>query len=474
VPERVRFSPAPTGLLHLGGARTALFNDLIARQGGAFVLRFEDTDAQRADVAFEAGLLEDLAWIGLRWTEGPDIGGPFGPYRQSERTEVYAAALQRLAVAGRVYRCFCDESALARDRDADVAEGRAPRYRGTCRTIAPADAERRASAGEPFCWRFAVEPGREVAFDDLVHGTVVFASDDIGDFVVARADGAVLYDLACAVDDAAMAISLVIRGDDHLSNTPRQVMLLEAMGADVPRYAHVPLVLGEDGRPLSKSRGAESVAALRAEGYLASAIVNHLALLSWSDPQGREVLTPAEIAAVFSLDRVSPSAPVHDPARLRWLNRKHMAALPLDERTALVAACVPPLPGVDATSAAALIVDDVEVAGDAAALVAGVACPLEPDAEAVAALAAPAARRALQIAVAVLAAATDGVAAGDAAVAGDALRAALKEAGLAPRDALPAVRTALTGRAHGLPIATLLRLIGLDAARRRLELARDA
>jgi glutamyl-tRNA synthetase len=464
VGERVRFSPAPTGLLHLGGARTALFNDLVARAGGSFVLRFEDTDLERSDRGFEAGLLEDLAWLGLTWAEGPDVGGPFEPYRQSQRAEVYARALELLAVGGRVYRCFCDEAALAADRDADVAEGRAPRYRGTCRTIELRESERRAAAGEPHCWRFAVDPGREVVIDDLVHGTVVFASSDIGDFVVARSDGAVLYDLACAVDDAAMAVSVVIRGDDHLSNTARQVLLLEASGAEVPRYAHVPLVLGDDGRPLSKSRGAESIAGLRAEGYLPSAVVNHLALLGWSDPGGREVMTAEEIAAAFSLDRVSPSAPAHDPARLRWLNRKHMALLSAERRAALIAEYLPPIPGVDPLEAAGLIADDLDVAGDAPLLLAGVVEPLALDAEADAALAAAVAPRALDVASAALA--SEGGA--------GAVRGALKEAGLPPKEALPAIRAALTGRAHGLPIATLLALIGAEDARRRLADAHRA
>jgi nondiscriminating glutamyl-tRNA synthetase len=458
VTERVRFSPAPTGRLHLGGARTALFNDLVARRDGTFVLRFEDTDAERSDAAFEAGLLEDLSWLGLSWAEGPDVGGPFAPYRQSERVEAYAKALQRLVVSGRVYRCFCDEATLASERGTDVAEGRAPRYHGTCRSLAPAESEDRAAAGEAHCWRFVVDAGREIVVDDLVHGTVVFASSDIGDFVVARSGGAVLYDLACAVDDAAMAITLVIRGDDHLSNTPRQVLLLEALGAQVPRYAHVPLVMGHDGRPLSKSRGAESVAALRGEGYLPSAIVNHLALLGWSDPQGREVLTLDEMASAFSLDRVSPSAPAHDEARLRWLNRRHMAAMPPERRAEFIARFVPPMPGTDALTAAALLAEDVEVAGDLAPLIAGVAVALPPDEEAVAALAAPAAARALEVAAAAVAAGSGP----------DPVRAAFKEAGLPPREAMPALRAALTGRAHGLPISTLLVLIGAPEALRRL------
>lgn len=458
VGSRVRFSPAPSGLLHLGGARTALFNHLAAHDGGVFVLRFEDTDLARSDSAFEARLLEDLGWLGIEWAEGPDIGGPHAPYRQSERGELYAAALGRLEAARTVYRCFCHESHLAQERDLDAAEGRAPRYRGSCSMLEPEEAAARAAAGEPFCWRFSVPAGRDVTVDDRVHGSVTFRSDDIGDFVVARSDGGALYDLACVVDDSEMGITLVIRGDDHLSNTPRQLLLFEALGIEPPAYAHVPLVMGPDGRPLSKSRGAESVAALRDQGYLPAAIVNHLALLGWSDPAGREVLTPDELARAFSLERVSASAPAHDPARLRWLNRRHMAALPHAERIALVAARIPELAGVGAAEAAELLVGDVDVASDVDRLIAGVPTMLEPDEEARAALASPVADDAIAIARAAL----------DALPALDVIRDALKAAGLPLREALPAVRAALTGRAHGLPMATLEVLLGYEEASARL------
>lgn len=459
--ERVRFSPAPSGSLHLGGARTALFNYLVARSGGTFVLRFEDTDAVRSDARFEAGIIEDLAWLGLHWDEGPDVGGPRGPYRQSVRGRLYAAALDRLASEGRVYRCFCDEETLAAQRAEDLAAGVVPRYRGTCRHIDPAASAARAASGERYGWRFAVEGGEDVVVDDAVHGPVRFRREDIGDFLVARSDGAVLYDLACVVDDDAMSITLVVRGDDHLSNTPRQLLLFDALGATTPRYAHVPLVLGADGRPLSKSRGAEGIAELRAQGYLPSAVLNHLALLGWSDPAGREVLQPLEIAAAFDLGRVSSSSPTHDPARLRWLNRRHMAALPRQDRVALVASFLPPLPGVGAERAAELVADDVEVAGDAARLVAGVVAPLAPDGAALSALASPTAPRALELAAHVVTAAPNGAS----------VRMAVREAGLPAREALPAVRAALTGRAHGLPIDALVEMIGADASAERLRRA---
>jgi glutamyl-tRNA synthetase len=449
-------------MLHLGGARTALFNDLYARGHGAtFVVRFEDTDTERSDVSFEADLLEDLAWLGVHWQEGPDIGGPHAPYRQSERAHLYRAALSRLEASGAVYRCFCDEGALAISRDRDISEGRAPRYRGTCRNIPVAQAAVRAAAGEPHCWRFAVGPDEPLKVDDAVHGAVTFRTGEIGDFIVARSDGTTLYDLACAVDDAAMGITLVLRGDDHLPNTPRQILILRALGKTPPRYGHVPLVAGPDGRPLAKSRGAEPIRGLREAGFLPEAVVNHLALLGWSDPAGREVLSHEAIAEAFELSRISGSSPMHDPAHLRWLNKRHMAALDPQIRAALIAQYVPVLPGVDPIAAASLIAGDLEVAGDAATLLAGVATRRAPDQEATAALSSLVSAAALESAAAAL---VDGEGP-------DALRLALREAGLPARDAMPALRAALTGRAHGLPVATIVTLLGVDESLRRISQA---
>lgn len=462
VADRVRFSPAPSGVLHVGGARTALFNHLVAQAaGGVFIVRFEDTDTKRSDLRHESGLLEDLKWLGLRWDEGPDVGGPHAPYRQSQRAELYARVLGRLESSDSVYRCFCPDRTLVREREADTEQRRQPRYRGPCRSIPADESRRRAEAGEPFGWRFAVQPDSEYVVDDAVHGRVVFSGSDIGDFLVARSDGMVLYDLACVVDDDAMGITLVIRGDDHLSNTPRQLMIFEALGARPPRYAHVPLVIGADGRPLSKSRGAESIASLRSQGYLPSAVVNHLALLGWSDPQGREILSLDEIAAVFDLSRVSPSPPAHDVARLRWLNKRHMSLLTPCERIVAVAGHVPDLPGATSQEVAGLLAEEVEVAGDVVELVDGLVEPPEPDGEAQAALGTPTADAALSVACEVHAADWRG---------GE-LRDALRAAGLAPREAMPAVRAALTGRAHGLPLATIRCLLGAEETRRRLELA---
>jgi glutamyl-tRNA synthetase len=469
VTERVRFSPAPTGRLHLGGARTALFNWLVARRGrGVFVVRVEDTDIGRSERRFEASILEDLGWLGLDQDEGPEIGGPHGPYRQSERHELYLAALERLRVSGHAYPCFCEPDTLAADREADAAAGRAPRYAGRCRALPAEQAAERVAAGEAAAWRFRVDPDEgEIAFEDAVHGRIAVDAASIGDFMLMRSDGRAVYDLACVVDDAAMAITTVIRGDDHIPNTPRQLLLYDALGITPPRFAHLPLVTAEDGAPLSKSAGAMPVAELRAHGYLPSAVINHLALLGWSDPVGREMLTREELTEAFELARVAPAPAGHDQARLRWLNSKHLRALGHPELVAAVAPFLPPLPPwLDRGVLVEALRDELETAEDAAALAAPVVEPLDPDAEARAALAAPAASRALALAREVLARDSH-----EGEQTFRELKAMLAEAGLPPREALPAVRAALTGRAHGLPIGVLFELLGPSEARRRVDSA---
>lgn len=468
--ERVRFSPAPSGLLHLGGARTALFNWLVARRnGGSFILRIEDTDAGRSERRFEAAILEDLAWLGLDWNEGPEVGGPHEPYRQSERGHLYAVALEHLTDAGAVYPCFCDPASLDRERAEDLAAGRVPRYRGHCRGMPAGAAADRVAAGERPAWRFAVDPhAGAIAFDDLVHGRVTHDAATIGDFAVVRSDGRAVYDLACVVDDAAMGITTVIRGDDHVPNTPRQLLLYRALGLRTPRFAHLPLVFGAEGEPLSKSGGAMPVATLRKEGFLPVAVIGHLALLGWSDPSGREVLTRAEIVESFDLARVSPAPATHDAARLRWLNARHLRALTPGGFENAVAPFLPELPSwLDRRALVEALRDEVETAADAARLAMPVISPLAPDAEALAALASPAAVAALRATRALATRAQGELGPGLA----DELKADMKRDGLALRDALPAVRAALTGRAHGLPLGVLFGLLGKEETLGRLDAA---
>jgi glutamyl-tRNA synthetase len=312
--------------VHLGNARTALFNFLYARRtGGRFVLRSEDTDEGRSDDALLAALCDDLRWLGLAWDEGPDVGGPRGPYRQSERGVIYATHFERLEAAGRAYPCFCTPEELAVARRAQQAARQPPRYPGTCRKLSAAERAARAAAGDPATLRFAVDPERVVEFDDLVHGPRRFAARDLGDFVIRRADGSAAFLFSNALDDALMEITHVLRGEDHLSNTPRQLLLLEALGMPAPRYGHLPLVHGEDGAPLSKRTGGVTVRALREEGVLPEALCNHLARLGHALASGA-CMSLAELAESFELGHLGRAPARHDPAQLRHWQREAVHA----------------------------------------------------------------------------------------------------------------------------------------------------
>ena len=322
---RLRFAPSPTGQLHVGNARTALFNWLLARnQGGTLVLRIEDTDRERSTRASEDAILEDLRWLGLGWDEGPDVGGAYGPYRQSERRDLYRVHADRLLSSGHAYRCFCTPDQLDADRQAALAAGTPPRYAGRCRDLPAGDAARRATAGEPAVIRFRVVAHRDVTFADRVRGPVTVNTDVIGDPVLLRSDGTPAYNFAVVVDDAAMAVTTVVRGEDHIPNTPRQILLYEALGWTPPVFAHLSLVLGPDHAPLSKRHGATSVQEFRSRGYLPEALVNYLALVGWSPGGGDELLPLEELAARFSLDGVSHSAGVFDVEKLAWVNRHYL------------------------------------------------------------------------------------------------------------------------------------------------------
>lgn len=342
---RVRFAPSPTGHLHVGNARTALFNWLVARgQDGTFVLRVEDTDTGRSTRDAEARILDDLRWLGLAWDEGVEAGGTAGPYRQSERLAIYRDHTARLLESGRAYYCFCAPEALEVERQRQLAAGLPPRYAGTCRAIDAGAARARVEAGERAVVRLAVPPAREVTFDDLVRGLVTVHTDVIGDPVLVRSDGIPAYNYAVVIDDHLMAITHVIRGEDHISNTPRQILLYEAFGWQTPRFAHLSLVLGPDHAPLSKRHGATSVAEFRARGYLPEALVNYLALIGWSPRRARggaveatvvpaaedELLPAAEMARRFRLEDVSHSAGVFDEDKLAWVNRHYLKSMAAD------------------------------------------------------------------------------------------------------------------------------------------------
>jgi glutamyl-tRNA synthetase/nondiscriminating glutamyl-tRNA synthetase len=322
---RVRFAPSPTGHLHVGNARTALFNWLLARgHGGTFILRIEDTDAERSTRESEASILADLRWLGLDWDEGPDAGGPYAPYRQSERLETYQSVARDLLASGRAYHCFCTPDQLEAERHAALAASLPPKYSGRCRALAAGDVAARLAAGEPAAIRFRVPASRDVTFHDLVRGDVTFSTDVIGDPVIVRSDGRPAYNFAVVIDDARMAITHVIRGEDHVSNTPRQVLVYEALGVTPPTFAHLSLVMGPDHAPLSKRHGATSVAEFRERGYLPEALVNYLTLLGWSPGENQEILPAAEMARRFDLAAVSHSAAVFDTGKLAWMNRHYM------------------------------------------------------------------------------------------------------------------------------------------------------
>jgi nondiscriminating glutamyl-tRNA synthetase len=329
---RVRFAPSPTGHLHVGNARTALFNWLLARgSGGTFILRVEDTDVERSTPESEAGIQRDLQWLGLDWDEGPDAGGAHGPYRQSERLHLYQSYAKELLAAGTAYYCFCSAAQLEAERKQALAEGRVGRYSGTCRGLSREEAAARIKAGERPTIRFRVPENREVVFSDAVRGDVRFHTEVIGDPIIVRGDGRPAYNFAVVVDDALMAITHVIRGEDHISNTPRQILLYEAMGFAPPVFAHLALVMGPDHSPLSKRHGATSVTEFRSKGYLPEALVNYLALIGWSpgkDEHGKdvEVLPIDQLARRFSLEAVGHSAGVFDEEKLAWMNRYYLKA----------------------------------------------------------------------------------------------------------------------------------------------------
>jgi nondiscriminating glutamyl-tRNA synthetase len=338
---RLRFAPSPTGQLHVGNARTALFNWLLARHaGGTFILRIEDTDLERSTKESERGIIEDLRWLGLDWPEGVEAGGDKGPYRQSERLTLYTDYARQLIDGGKAYYCFCSPEKLEADRQAALGEGRPPMYPGTCRAIPPAEAARRVQAGEPAAVRFRVDAGREITFHDVVRGDVRFETNIIGDPVIVRSEGIPAYNFAVVIDDARMEITHVIRGEDHISNTPRQLLIYEAFGWTPPKFAHVSLVMGPDHSPLSKRHGATSVKEFRERGYLPEALANYLALLGWSPGEGEELLPLDELARRFDLDRVGHSASVFDTEKLAWVNRHYLKSA---DATRLAALAVPHL-----------------------------------------------------------------------------------------------------------------------------------
>ncbi len=318
---RVRFAPSPTGPLHIGGARSALFNYLLARRlGGKLVLRIEDTDLERSSRESEVNIMDSLKWLGISWDEGPDVGGSYGPYRQTERLDTYRNFTQKLLDEGKAYYCYCTEEELEEERKACLARGEMPRYSGKCANLTPEEKKRYEAEGRKPVIRFRVPKDQEIVVQDLVRGNVSFDSNGIGDFVIVKSDGIPTYNYAVVIDDSLMKISHVMRAEEHLSNTPRQILIYQALGFEVPKFAHISLILGKDRTKMSKRHGATSVVQYKELGYLPEAVVNFLALLGWSPEGEEEIFTMEEIIEQFSLDRVAKNPAVFDMDKLKWIN----------------------------------------------------------------------------------------------------------------------------------------------------------
>ncbi|HVR29170.1 MAG TPA: glutamate--tRNA ligase, partial [Thermoanaerobaculia bacterium] len=320
---RVRFAPSPTGFLHVGGARTAIYNWLFRqRMGGALILRIEDTDRARSDDAMTRQIQDALRWLGVTWDEGPHL--------QSERVERHAARAHELVESGRAYACFCSSQELDSKRAEAGAAGHGFLYPRTCLALARDEVERRLAHGEPHIVRFLM-PRENTRFTDLLRGDLDIPPDALDDFILVRSDGSPTYHLSVVSDDIDMGITHVVRGDDHLSNTPKHIRLFEALGAPVPVFAHLPLILGPDRKRLSKRTGATSVEEFRAQGVLPQALFNYLALLSWTPPGGQELLSKDEMAPLFALERISAAPSIFDTAKLLWFNGRYISTLPIDE-----------------------------------------------------------------------------------------------------------------------------------------------
>lgn len=463
-PLKTRFAPSPTGLLHVGNVRTALYNYLLARHGGGgFLLRIEDTDATRGHERHARTLMEDLRWLGLEWNEGPERGGPDGPYAQSQRGDIYATYADRLGAAGLAYPCFCTEHELKLERKAQVAAGRPPRYSGKCRALSPEEVQVRRNRGIPATLRFHVADGRTVEFNDRVRGPQRFATNDIGDFVIRRSDGTPAFFFSNAVDDALMGVSIVVRGEDHLTNTPRQILLLEALDLTPPDYAHIPLVVGADGAPLSKRTGSRSLQELRNAGYLPVAINNYLARVGHTY-DAQQLLSLDELARYFDIARVHHSPARYDETQLlhwqreavraasgddlwKWMEESTRTIVPAGERDAFVDAVRANVtfPADALHWARVIYADEVTLSHPARDVVEAAGAEFfARSAKAVEMLEMP--------------------------VFEELARNVTELTGAKGKSLFQPLRSALTGELHGPEMAKLLPLIGVERARKRLAL----
>ena len=331
-PFKVRFAPSPTGPFHIGGARSALFNWLVARnKNGKFLVRVEDTDLARSTRESEEDIKAALKWLGLNWDEGIDVGGENGPYRQTERLDIYHKEIQRLLDEGKAYYCYCTEEELEESRTQQLTEGKTPIYNDHCRSLTEEEIAKYKESGRKPVIRLRVPKEGVFAFDDMVRGHVTFQAAGVGDFIIMKSDGIPVYNFAVVVDDALMNITHVIRAEEHLSNTPRQIAIYQALGYDIPKFGHISLILGSDHKKMSKRHGATSVDEYRKMGYLSDAVVNYLALLGWAPKGEQEIFTREELIEQFSMKRVSANDAVFDIEKLNWINFQYMKQLSPEE-----------------------------------------------------------------------------------------------------------------------------------------------
>ncbi|MBA3260621.1 MAG: glutamate--tRNA ligase [Gemmatimonadales bacterium] len=465
-PPRVRFAPSPTGYLHVGGARTALFNWLYARHsGGQLVLRIEDTDRERSTEAHTRVILDGLSWLGITWDEGPLFQGEYGPRHQADA--------ERLLAEGKAYRCFCTREELEAQRASAGNAGGSFRYDRRCYRIPAEEAAARAAAGVPSTIRFLLRD-EELAWDDAVHGRISFQGRDLDDFVILRSDDTAIYNLAVVSDDIAMRITHVIRGDDHISNTPKQIALYRALGHQPPVFAHVPMILGPDGKKLSKRHGATAVGDYQEQGILPTAMRNFLALLGWSPGGDREILPEADMIELFTLEGIQKKAAVFDATKLEWMNGQYLSTLPAQELVAPVRRQLERM-GISADGDLAPLIDAVKarsrtilhVAGQVAVRLDPSRPPLDPKGEALIRKMGPAFSTNLQRAADAL----DGVE-----PAGwtperllDLLKRVAEQHGLKLGDAMQPIRVALTGSTVSEPVNELLAVVGRERSIRRIR-----
>jgi len=478
---RVRYAPSPTGQLHIGNTRTALFNYFIARNtGGSFIIRIEDTDQSRHVENAVESQLRGLRWLGLDWDESVDVGGEYGPYRQLERLPIYQEYTDKLIAQGHAYYCFCNEAELEAEREAQEARGEMPRYSGRCRHLTPEQAEAFRAEGRKPTVRFRVPADVTYAFEDEVRGRVEFSSNDIGDWIIARPDGIPTYNYAVVVDDHLMRITLVIRGEEHLSNTPRQLMVYEAIGAAPPKFAHLPLILNQERKKMSKRDASiiQFIEQYRDLGYLPEALVNFIALLGWSPGGEQEIFTKDELIANFSLDRISKSGAVFDTEKLNWMNNHYLRQAELDRvvdlaiphlvKAGRIPAELDDMRRAWVTALVALYVEQLRYAAeivDLTAMFFEETPTVEEEAAAVLAEE--------QVPTVLRAFAEQVRASDEAAFTPDGIQAMLKavqkETGFKGKQLFMPIRSALTGQTHGRDLNQTIWLLGKETVLSRLE-----